>query len=206
VKKGVGLVIFCLALLMVSALSGCGGKEALRVGTEASFPPFETVGDDNKIIGFDIDIINFIAEDNGWDIVVINRSFDTLVDALARYYAIDLVALRQRCSKLLHGRNFMPLPLHPNLTLVPLALGKCGEKTGYINLLAVKDVRPQGKYSLVELDNCSLDCELSVAGVRNRLLRAQFVLRELERRGLIAPIGDKDWQHKLELIKAVLSK
>jgi len=68
---------------MVSALSGCGGKEALRVGTEASFPPFETVGDDNKIIGFDIDIINFIAEDNGWDIVVINRSFDTLVDALA---------------------------------------------------------------------------------------------------------------------------
>lgn len=134
------------------------------------------------------------------------RTNRALVDALARYYAIDLVALRQRCSKLLHGRNFMPLPLHPNLTLVPLALGKCGEKTGYINLLAVKDVRPQGKYSLVELDNCSLDCELSVAGVRNRLLRAQFVLRELERRGLIAPIGDKDWQHKLELIKAVLSK
>lgn len=86
VKRRKGLVFLIVLGLALSNLWGCReatGKNALRVGTEASFPPFETLDRDNNIVGFDIDIINYIAEDNGWEIVVVNKPFDTLLDSLA---------------------------------------------------------------------------------------------------------------------------
>lgn len=72
-------------LVVLATVAGCtGGKgDVLRVGTEASFPPFETTDDDENIVGFDIDLVAAIAEDNGWEIEVVNLSFDSLVESLA---------------------------------------------------------------------------------------------------------------------------
>lgn len=79
-----GLATLGILALTVAALAGCGGSgDVLRVGTEATFPPFEFTDDDENIIGFDIDIIEYIAEDNGWEIEVVHLPFDTLVDTLA---------------------------------------------------------------------------------------------------------------------------
>lgn len=130
-----------------------------------------------------------------------------LLEALARHYAIDLVALRQRCSLLLHARYYLPLPFSSEMVLVPLALGKCGERMGYINLLAVEAVHCQGRSSVVEMaTGAVVDCALSGASVRNRLLRAQLVLREMEGKGLLASPIDTKWRSKLELIRAVLAE
>lgn len=84
-KAGKGAVLLAILALALAGLLGCGGnsqKGVLLVGTEASFPPFETTDDNNYIVGFDIDIINFIAEDNGWEIAVVNKPFETLLDSL----------------------------------------------------------------------------------------------------------------------------
>jgi len=130
-----------------------------------------------------------------------------ILEAMARHYAVDLVALRQRCSQLLHSRNYLPLPLSSEMVLVPLALGQCGERTGYLNLLAVRAVHPQGKGSRVEVEGGNLvECALSVASLRNRLLRAQLVLRELERGGMLFLPGNPTWHQKLDLIRAVLAQ
>jgi len=81
VKKGI--VVLAVLLLCVAALSGCmGKKDVLRVGTEATFPPFESTDDDENIIGFDIDIIKEIAKDNSWEIEVVHLPFDSLIESL----------------------------------------------------------------------------------------------------------------------------
>lgn len=80
-KKSLAALI--VLLLCVAALNGCTGKnDVLRVGTEATFPPFESQDENGEFIGFDMDIIAYIAADNGWEYEIVNIAFDTLVDSL----------------------------------------------------------------------------------------------------------------------------
>lgn len=68
--KFVALIIV-LALVCIS-LASCGNstsdKETYKVGTETAFPPFEMVGDDGDIEGFDIDLMEAIADDQGFEV------------------------------------------------------------------------------------------------------------------------------------------
>lgn len=94
-KLAKGLALFSVILLVLAALPACtndggGHGDVLRVGTEATFPPFESRDDDDNFIGFDIDIINYIAEDNGWEIEIVDIDFTLLVDSLASGH-LDIV-------------------------------------------------------------------------------------------------------------------
>lgn len=53
----------------------------LVVGTSADFPPFEFISN-NKIIGFDIDIINIIAKELNMNILIRDMKFYTLIPSL----------------------------------------------------------------------------------------------------------------------------
>ncbi len=83
-----GFVILAVLLLCVAALSGCitkepgGEKTVFKVGTEATFPPFETTDDNENIVGFDIDLIKAIAADNDWELEVVHLPFDSLIESL----------------------------------------------------------------------------------------------------------------------------
>jgi|GEM_PF-1778955 len=133
------------------------------------------------------------------------RRVSSLVEALARHFAVDLVALRQRCGQFLHRRNFLPLPLAADMVLVPLALGRCGERTGYVNLLSVKAASPMDKFSKVEVEGGRvLETEISLATVHNRFVQAQLALRELEVRGM--GFHDQGLQQRLELIRALTER
>ena len=134
------------------------------------------------------------------------RRIRSLLEALARHFAVDLVALRQRCGGLLGMRNYLPLPLSSQMVLVPLALGQMGEKTGYINLLFVSKVLPQqGFCSIVLNDGNELECWLSPGVVHERLLRAKFALTELAAAGMLpGPGANEIWQQKLSIIRAIL--
>ncbi|HOB34243.1 MAG: hypothetical protein GX090_04685 [Firmicutes bacterium] len=132
------------------------------------------------------------------------RSIRGLVEALARFFAVDLVALRRRCSELLRGRNYLPLPFSPRLVLVPLPLGCGGERMGYINLLEYKGVAARDKFSQVMVgDGCVLDCYLSAGAVHNRILRAQLVLGEAEKD--LFPLSP-DALRQLDWLRTLLSK
>lgn len=134
------------------------------------------------------------------------RRIRSLLEALARHFAVDLTALRQRCRGLLEMRNYLPLPLSSQLVLVPLTLGEMGEKTGYINLLAMEKVLSKGEYSSIVLkDGAELACWLSPGAVRERLLRARFILWELSAEGMLPTPGPGEiWRQKLEIIRALL--
>jgi polar amino acid transport system substrate-binding protein len=54
----------------------------LRVGLDASFPPFESLDAEGRVIGFDPDLAHAISETLGANPVFVNVGFDGLYDAL----------------------------------------------------------------------------------------------------------------------------
>ncbi|KAF0195217.1 MAG: amino acid ABC transporter substrate-binding protein [Bacillota bacterium] len=89
-KKLKVLVVVCVIVMLVAFLAGCQTKKVLIVGTEATFAPFEFVDEKNNIVGFDIDVINYIAKELGEKIEIKNQPFETLVESLAAKQ-IDIV-------------------------------------------------------------------------------------------------------------------
>ncbi len=57
--------------------------EVFQVGTDAAYPPFEEIDEDGNYVGFDIELMEAIAEDAGFEIEWINAPFDTIFTALA---------------------------------------------------------------------------------------------------------------------------
>lgn len=86
------LLLLTVCLLGTAALTaGCGqsdsagqsGKKVLRVGMDASYPPFGSQNQETKDYeGFDVDIIRAIGAEEGFDVEISNRSFDGLIPAL----------------------------------------------------------------------------------------------------------------------------
>ena len=96
-KKSVIAVL--LAMVLVFSLSACGGDSedtssdtvVYKVGTEPTFPPFDTTDEDQNIVGLDMDIMKAIGEDQGFEVEFENLSFDGLIPAL-QAGNIDIVA------------------------------------------------------------------------------------------------------------------
>ena len=89
--------LLSLAACLLGALAmtaGCGSApdsadtqatepQVLRVGMDASYPPFGSQNQETKDYeGFDVDIIRAIAAKEGFAVEISNRSFDGLVPAL----------------------------------------------------------------------------------------------------------------------------
>ncbi|MFW6264981.1 MAG: basic amino acid ABC transporter substrate-binding protein [Bacillota bacterium] len=85
-KKGFYLVLVFLVLV---SLSSTVLAETYIVGTNAGFEPFEYV-EDGEIVGFDIDLINEIAELQGFEVEIRDLDFASLISALASG-TIDIV-------------------------------------------------------------------------------------------------------------------
>lgn len=81
-KNNVFLIVIALSLIL-TVFIGCKESEEnkLYVGTNPQFEPFE-YREANKIVGFDIDLINEIAKLIGINIEIVDMSFDGLLPAL----------------------------------------------------------------------------------------------------------------------------
>ena len=70
-------------------LAGCGGNGgdtgAIRVATDATWPPFEYVDTEtSEIVGFDIDLFDAIAERAGLEVEYVNVAWDPLLAGMAQ--------------------------------------------------------------------------------------------------------------------------
>jgi len=63
-------------------LADIQARGTLRVGLDASFPPFEMINGNDEIVGLDVDIARAIAADLGVEAEFVNIGFDGLYDAL----------------------------------------------------------------------------------------------------------------------------
>jgi polar amino acid transport system substrate-binding protein len=71
-----------VSILMVA----CGGtSDKYQVATDATWPPFEVVDETTKeIIGFDIDLMEAIAERGGFEVEFVNVGWDPLLAGMAQ--------------------------------------------------------------------------------------------------------------------------
>lgn len=81
-------------LCIAMALAGCGGSEptkkadsaakVLKVGTEATFPPFESYQEKTKAYtGFDVELVDIVAKNMGYDKVeFVDTKMGTILDDL----------------------------------------------------------------------------------------------------------------------------
>ncbi len=89
-KKTIKLMALAvIALLALGLLAGCGGgsdaeEEVVTyiAGTEPTYPPFDSTDEDGNIIGFDMDLLDAIAEDQGFKVEYQAFEFDALIPAV----------------------------------------------------------------------------------------------------------------------------
>jgi putative lysine transport system substrate-binding protein len=93
-KKFISIMLVLMMVLSIGALTGCAKKEAktLRVGMECAYAPFNwtQLDDSNGAVpieggdyagGYDVEIAKAIAEELGYDLVVVKTIWDGLVPA-----------------------------------------------------------------------------------------------------------------------------
>ncbi len=83
------LLALVLAVVMLFCFAGCGAdkpeetEKVLKIATNAEFEPFESLDADGNYVGFDVDMINAIAEKIGYKIEFDNMEFDGVIAAVA---------------------------------------------------------------------------------------------------------------------------
>lgn len=77
---------FVLVLLASVLFSSCqANAKKVRVVTDAIWPPFETLDETSKQpVGFDVDLMNAIAQKEGLQIELVNAPFDSALDGLSQ--------------------------------------------------------------------------------------------------------------------------
>ena len=91
------ILALMLAVVMTLAFVGCAGnttdadaKPVLTMGTNAAFPPYEMVDENNNIIGIDAEIAQAVAEKMGMTLEIKDMAFDSLITAVSSG-SIDVV-------------------------------------------------------------------------------------------------------------------
>jgi ABC-type amino acid transport/signal transduction systems, periplasmic component/domain len=87
-SKKVAVFVVLAAFVLAIGLAGCGGNtqseaKVLKIGTDAAFAPFEFQDEKSKeYTGFDVDLINAIGKQMGYEVKIQNTGFDGLIPAL----------------------------------------------------------------------------------------------------------------------------
>jgi len=99
-KKVTAILLVLVMALGLVVLSGCGPKaegEVYKCAMEPTFPPFDTTDENGELTGFDVDLVNAIAEDQGFTVEWVNMGFDGLITAL-QGGNIDMIASGMNAS------------------------------------------------------------------------------------------------------------
>jgi polar amino acid transport system substrate-binding protein len=76
------LTVAALALAAATGLAQAKDWKEIRVGTDATYAPFESQDAGGNIVGFDIDIMNAVCADIGAKCTYVNQDFDGIIPAL----------------------------------------------------------------------------------------------------------------------------
>jgi polar amino acid transport system substrate-binding protein len=73
---------FMVLLVAVSLVACRKAPTVYKIGTNAEYPPFENVDASGEIVGFDVDLMNAIAEKAGFEFEWVNTRWDGIFVAL----------------------------------------------------------------------------------------------------------------------------
>jgi polar amino acid transport system substrate-binding protein len=70
-----------LVFILIAGMA-FAAKPVLRVGTDATYEPFETIDKDGKYVGFDMDFIRLVADAAGMELKLQNIGWDGIIPGL----------------------------------------------------------------------------------------------------------------------------
>lgn len=71
-----------IAIFAASSLAGAKEWKSIKIGSDATYPPFESIDASGKFVGFDIDIMNAICDELKIKCEYVNQDFDGIIPAL----------------------------------------------------------------------------------------------------------------------------
>lgn len=165
------ITIASLLVLAALFLGACSAKsDKVTVATDATFPPFETVDETTKeLTGFDIDLMNAIADKAGFEIEWVNTPFDSILSGLSEcQYDMGISAISYsdlRAESMLFTQDYMDagqiVAVRIDETAIKSKDDLSGKTvaaqlgtTGEIEAQAIPDVnyKPYDSYDLAMLD------------------------------------------------------
>ena len=76
--------ILAIALICMLSLTGMAMAETLKMGTNATFPPYEFYDDETgEVVGIDAEVAAAICEKLGCELEIVDMDFDAIIPAVA---------------------------------------------------------------------------------------------------------------------------
>jgi len=165
------LVAGSIVALAALFLGACAPKvEKVSVATDATFPPFEYVDETTKeLAGFDVDLMNAIAEKAGLEIEWVNQPFDSVLAGVSEcQYDVAIAAIsysEERAESMLFSDTYVDagqiVAVRKDETTIQSKDDLSGKTvaaqlgtTGEMEAQAIPDVnyKPYDSYDLAMLD------------------------------------------------------
>ncbi len=90
------IIALLFSVTMILALAGCGSKadsgKKWIIATDTVFKPFEYTNDKNEFVGIDVDLLDAIAEDQGFNYELQSLGWDAAVAAIQSGQADGMIA------------------------------------------------------------------------------------------------------------------
>lgn len=109
--KKKSLVLIAVLLVLVMVLSACSKPASIKIATDATFAPFEYTNDAGDLVGFDVDLMNAIADKAGFKFEWVNVPFDSVLAGLSEcQYDAAIAAISisdERKQKMLFSEPYL---------------------------------------------------------------------------------------------------
>ncbi|EDH3881009.1 arginine ABC transporter substrate-binding protein [Salmonella enterica subsp. enterica serovar Newport] len=189
-----------IAALIAGFSLSATAAQTIRFATEASYPPFESMDANNKIVGFDVDLANALCKEIDASCTFTNQAFDSLIPSL-KFRRFDAVMAGMDITPEREKQVLFTTPYYDNSALFVGQQGKYtsvdqlkGKKVGVQNGTThqkfIMDKHPEittvpyDSYQNAKLDlqNGRIDAVFGDTEVVTEWLKANPKL---------APVGDK---------------
>lgn len=90
-------LVMVVVIILSILLGACApaAKPALKVGTSADYPPYESKDEKNNYVGFDMDLVREIGKRIGREVQIVDMSFDGLIAAVQEGKVDAVIAAMQ---------------------------------------------------------------------------------------------------------------
>jgi polar amino acid transport system substrate-binding protein len=175
--------VFLVVNILLTACGGSGKPIKVRLGTDATFPPFELVDYNKKQLdGFDVELIKAIAAKSNLEVELVNVTFDKLLDGVAQCEydgAISAITINPDRQKQMKFSN-------PYLTAGQVIVVKNG------NVDITDQAKLAGKVVGAQRGTTSETAIKNISGVKYKPYRAfQYAFEDLKNGLIDAVIADK---------------
>ena len=118
-----------LAALLAGISLSASAADTIRFATEASYPPFEFVDANNKIMGFDVDLANALCKEMNATCTFTNQAFDSLIPSL-KFRRFDAVMAGMDITPEREKQVLFSKPYYDNSALFITQKGKVADVAG----------------------------------------------------------------------------